>query len=232
MRLVHRPGVPAFTVDEANLPHACAGTTAPAANKAGTVGINLNDPNFKYPQSMVASAGFDRVLPFNIIASVEGLYRHAINGVRIRDLNLIGPRMVGGSIYTDKNGRVLYADTISAAGAITNVKQRYVTAVNGTAFSEGAIFVTNQSKDYNYSLTGQLKKRFSSGLQANFAYTYNRAYDIQSFTSDRAISNWRNGREFSGTETTPSTSCSSAATASSRTARTRCPGCGARRRPK
>ena len=155
-------GVPAFTVDEANLPHACAGTTAPAANKAGTVGINLNDPNFKYPQSMVASGGFDRVLPFNIIASVEGLYRHAINGVRIRDLNLVGPRMVGGSIYTDKNGRVLYADTISAAGAITNVKQRYVTAVNGTAFSEGAIFVTNQSKDYNYSLTGQLKKRFSS----------------------------------------------------------------------
>ena len=106
--------------------------------------------------------------------------------------------MVGGSIYTDKNGRVLYADTISAAGAITNIKQRYVTAVNGTAFSEGAILVTNQSKDYNYSLTGQLKKRFSAGLQANFAYTYNRAYDIQSFTSDRAISNWRNGREFSG----------------------------------
>ena len=75
---------------------------------------------------------------------------------------------------------MLYADTISAAGAITNVKQRYVTAVNGTAFSEGAILVTNQSKDYNYSLTGQLKKRFSSGLEANFAYTYNRAYDIQS----------------------------------------------------
>jgi hypothetical protein len=75
-----------------------------------------------------------------------------------------------------------------------------LTAVNGTAFSEGAIFVTNQSKDYNYSLTGQLKKRFSAGLSANFAYTYNRAYDIQSFTSDRAISNWRNGREFSGTE--------------------------------
>ena len=76
-----------------------------------------------------------------------------------------------------------------------------MTAVNGTAFSEGAILVTNQSKDYNYWLrTGQLKKRVSAGLQANFAYTYNRAYDIQSFTSDRAISNWRNGREFSGTE--------------------------------
>jgi hypothetical protein len=95
---------------------------------------------------------------------------------------------------------VLYADTIAANGSITNIKQRAVTSVNGTAFNEGAIYLTNQSKDFNYTLTGQLKKRFSSGLALNAAYTYNRAYDIQSFTSDRAISNWRNGREFSGTE--------------------------------
>src|SRR5439155_5670162 len=53
----------------------------------------------------------------------------------------------------------------------------------------------------NWTATGQLKKRFSSGLALTGAYTYNRAYDVQSLTSDRAISNWRNGREFSGLET-------------------------------
>ncbi len=193
-------GVPAFTIDTQNLPKACAGSAPPAPNRAGTVGVNLNDPNFKYPQSAVGSVGFDRVLPFNVIATVEGMYRHAINGIRIRDLNLLGPRMVNGQIYTDKNGRILYADTIAANGAVTNIRQRAIISVNGTAFNEGAIFLTNQSKDYNWTASGQLKKRFSNGLALNTAYTYNRAYDVQSLTSDRAISNWRNGREYSGLE--------------------------------
>jgi hypothetical protein len=192
--------VPTFTIDVNNLPKACAGQQPPAPNRAGTAGINLNDPNFKYPQSLVASAGFDRRLPFNTIATVEWMYRHAINGIRIRNLNLLGPRMVNGQIYTDKNGRVLYADTISASGAVTDIRQRAIISVNGTNFTEDAIFLTNQSKDYNWTLTGQLKKRFSNFLSVTGAYTYNRAYDVQSLTSDRAISNWRNGREYSGRE--------------------------------
>jgi hypothetical protein len=192
--------VPSFTIDVNNLPRACANQQPPAPNRAGTGGINLNDPNFKYPQSLVASAGFDRRLPFNTIATVEWMYRHAINGIRIRDINLLGPRMVNGQVYTDKNGRILYADTIAANGAVTNIRQRAIVNVNGTAFSEGAIFLTNQSKDYNWTATGQLKKRFSNYLSLTGAYTYNRAYDVQSLTSDRAISNWRNGREYSGRE--------------------------------
>jgi hypothetical protein len=108
--------------------------------------------------------------------------------------------MVNGQIYTDKNVRVLYADTISASGAVTDIRQRAIISVNGTNFTEDAIFLTNQSKDYNWTLTGQLKKRFSNFLSVTGAYTYNRAYDVQSLTSDRAISNWRNGREYSGRE--------------------------------
>jgi hypothetical protein len=45
------------------------------------------------------------------------------------------------------------------------------------------------------------RRTFAKGLDLTFAYTYNRAYDIQSLTSDRAISNWRFGREYSGAET-------------------------------
>ena len=192
--------VPAFTIDESNLPHSCLGQNPPANGQAGTVGINLTDPNFKYPQSFVSSAGFDHLLPFGFIGTVEGLYRHAINGVRIVDKNLLGPRMVNGQVYTDRNGRVLYADTISATGAVTNAKQRAITAVNGTNFTEGAMYLTNQSKDFNWTLTGQLKKNFTRAFSATAAYTYNRAYDVQSLTSDRAISNWRNGREYSTQE--------------------------------
>ena len=192
--------VPTFTVNEAQMPKACAGQNPPTPGSAGTAGINLTDPNFKYPQSLVASLGGDRALLYGIVGTVEALYRHAVNGVFIRNLNMLHPRIVNGQVYTDRNGRVLYADTISATGAVTDINQRAVTSYNGVNFTEDAIEVTNQSKDYNYSLTGQLRKTFAKGLDLTFAYTYNRAFDIQSLTSDRAISNWRFGREYSGQE--------------------------------
>ncbi|HEY0303978.1 MAG TPA: TonB-dependent receptor, partial [Longimicrobiales bacterium] len=139
--------VPTFTLDVNNLPTACAGAQPPAAGQAGTVGVNTTDPDFKYPQFFGISGGFDRRLPFNTVLTVEGLYRKAINGVLVRDLNLRGPRMVGGVAYTDVNGRVLYADTISATGSVTNNNQRWITSLRGVGFTEGVIDVTNQSED-------------------------------------------------------------------------------------
>ena len=191
--------IPAFTVDENALPKSCAGQAAPAPGSAGTAGINLTDPNFKYPQSLTTSFGVDRQLPFGFVGTFEALYRKAINGVWVKDLNLLGPRIVNNQVYTDRYGRVLYADTINAAGVPTN-NRRVLTTIgyNNVSFSEGAIYVTNESKDYNYTLTGQLRKTFAAGLDATVAYTYNRAYDVQSLTSDRAISNFRNGREVAG----------------------------------
>ncbi len=196
---------PAFTVDITKLPHACAGQAAPAPGAAGTAGVNHTDPNFRYPQSFTASLGLDRQLPFAAVLTLEGVYRHAINGVLIRDLNIKGPRLVGGVPYTDRNGRVLYADTMTNGTSggnptvfVANDSQRVVTRLNGVSFSEGLIDVTNQSKDYNYSLSAQLRKRFSDALDATVAYTYMHSVDVQSLTSDRAISNWRNGRTVSG----------------------------------
>lgn len=188
---------PAFTLDVTKLPKACQGQPVPGPLQAGTAGINVTDPNFKYPQYFGLSGGFDRQLPYAMVLTVEGLYRRAINGVLIRDLNLKGPRMVSGAPYTDRYGYVLYADTISATGAVTNVNQRYITTVRNVAFSEGIIQVTNQSKDYNWSLSAQLNKRFSQSLEGTVAYTRMMSKDVQSLTSDRAISNWRNGRQLS-----------------------------------
>ena len=115
--------------------------------------------------------------------------------------------MVNGAPYTDVNGRVLYADSISATNAAiisaTNSQTRVITRFNNVNFDEGAIFLTNQSKAYNYSLTGQLRKRFGGSLEASTAYTYVRSKDVQSLTSDRAVSNFRNGRTFAGLESEP-----------------------------
>jgi hypothetical protein len=74
---------------------------------------------------------------------------------------------------------------------------------NKVIFNEGIIQLTNSKGGYNYTLTGQLRKRFSRAFEASAAYAHNQAKDVQSLTSDRAISNWRNGRQFAGVEYDP-----------------------------
>ncbi|MCX5756265.1 MAG: TonB-dependent receptor [Gemmatimonadetes bacterium] len=201
---------PAFTIDVTKLPKSCAGQPEPAPGLAGTTVINATDPNFKYPQYAVGSLGFDRQLPFNTTFTFEALYRKAINGVMIVDANLKGPRTVNGKPYTDLNGRTLYADTISATGAVTNSGQKVINFIGSpaVAFSQGLYYVTNQRKDYNYTLTGQLKKKFDNDLEVTLAYTYMQSKDVQSLTSDRAVSNFQNGRNYEGLQTddTPTTS--------------------------
>lgn len=191
--------VPTFTVDVASLPKACQGQPAPLPGQAGTVGVNVTDPDFKYPQYFGVSAGFDRQLPSNTVLTVEAMYRKAINGVLVRDADIKGPRLVGGQPYTDRDGRVLYADTINANGSVpfsrTFLDQRYLDSLRHVGFNEGIIQVTNQSKDFNYSISAQLNRRFSDRFEATLAYTYMKSEDVQSLTSDRAISNWRNGRQ-------------------------------------
>jgi hypothetical protein len=201
-------GVPAFSTDVASLPRNCAGQPAPTPGNAGTIGVNLNDPNFKYPQNFTTTFGVDHWLPWNVLGTFEVLYRKEINALYVRDANLRGPRMVGGSPYRDVNGRILYADTVSATGAITNTNQKYVLATgpvagSQTTFSEGAILLSNAKAGYNYSVTSSLKKRFSRAFELTTAYTFMQAKDVQSLTSDRAISNWRFGRQHAGLEFDP-----------------------------
>jgi len=193
---------PDFVTDVNALPRSCRGQAAPAPGQAGTAGINVTDPDFKNPQNFTTSLGFDRQLPYDFIFTFEGLYRKAINGILVRDLNLRGPKLVGGEPYRDRNGRILYADTIVGT-TVTNSNQRVITSI-GTppvSFTEGVIQVTNQSKDYSYSLSAQLRRSFGQALDVSAGYTYMRSYDLQSLTSDRAISNWRNGAQFAGLET-------------------------------
>jgi outer membrane receptor protein involved in Fe transport len=196
---------PVFTTDESAMPKSCAGQTAPVPGAAGTIGVNVTDPNFKYPQNFTTSFGFDHTLPGGVVGTFEALYRHDIHGLYVRDLNLIGPRVVNGQPYTDVNGRILYADTVLASGSVQNANQKRILSLGTPSvnFSEGAIMVTNSNAGYNYTLTGQLSKRFSRAFQATAAYTYQQSRDVQSLTSDRAISNWRFGRQFSGLENDP-----------------------------
>jgi hypothetical protein len=151
----------------------------------GVVGpVNLLDEKLRYPQVLRTSLAFDRLLSGGVVATVEGLYTRGLNNFFYINRNLIGPRGV------DRNGRVIYGDTIRSTG-VSNP------ALVSTRFNE-VIDATNQSSDYSYSITGQLRKRFTDAVEFQGAYTYGRAYDVQSLIATRAISNWRFGRSLSG----------------------------------
>lgn len=168
------------------------------ANGQGTkpVGdVSFLDKNIKFPQPVRANLAFDRVLPYNLVGTVEGLYSKTMNQLFFFSRNL------GSVVATDAYGRQMYG-TLSAGttgGVPTVGRPALVTANGGTARFSSAVDVKNQNKDYAYSITAQLRKRYSNGWEALVGYNYGHAYDVQSFTSSTHISNYQFGRTL-GTE--------------------------------
>jgi hypothetical protein len=151
--------------------------------------VNLIAEDFKYPQQLKFNLGVDQELPFGVTATLEGIYSKGLNNVVFRDLNLqqtnedfSGNSNPGETIY----GRPLYGEVVlnsffGNAGERPNLVSEEFT---------NAILLDNTDKGYNYSITGELQKQFSSGLGFNLSYTRNRAENVNNGTSSRAISNW------------------------------------------
>ncbi|HEU4681320.1 MAG TPA: carboxypeptidase regulatory-like domain-containing protein [Gemmatimonadales bacterium] len=185
---------PAFSPDPDNPPISCASgeTVAPGGN-LGEVDLVAGDT--KFPQVFRANLAYDRRLPYGLVASVEGLYSKDINQFFIVNRNLLAPAR------TDATGRVIYPGTVNANGTLSplyfDVSTRLM-PLYGPSFSGGVYELRNTDAGYSWSLTGQLRKEFGQQLQASVGYTYSEAYDVQSFTSSRAISNWRFSRMLTG----------------------------------
>ena len=161
-----------------------AALTGPAAGAA----VATIDPNFRYPKYLKGSLGYDRRLPWGVIATVEGLYTRAQDNVFYQNLALRGPdTTTTGDLVLDRNGRVLYGRLL-ATGATPNTRGQRTQVLD----------VTNASGDYTYSLTTQLQKSFSDNFEGSAAYTFMRARDIVSTTSSTQGSNFRYQRSVSG----------------------------------
>jgi hypothetical protein len=174
---------PVFNVDP-TIYNTCA--NGQGAKPIGDVSFLDND--LKFPQPMRANVAYDRVLPYNLVASVEALYSKTLNQLFFVNRNLAAPRAT-----TGQGGRQMYG-VVATTGLATTDRPALVLANGGTARFSTAIDVENQNKDYAYNLTAQLRKRYSNGWEALVAYNYGRAYDVQSFTSSTHISNWSFGR--------------------------------------
>jgi hypothetical protein len=171
--------VPRFTTSSAaSPPSACAN----GATAATTGDIALLSSDLRFPQFARASLAYDHRFGHAWIASVEAMYTRAMSTFFYTNLALAGSQGL------DRNGRVVYG-TIATTGEATPV-------LSGPR--RNVIDVQNAGKDYSYSLTAALNRRFTNWFEAHASYTYAQARDIQSLTSSVATSNWRFGRAISG----------------------------------
>jgi hypothetical protein len=183
----NRAEAPVLTAQSAQTPPtACTnGRTAAASGE-----INLLDPDLKFPQNLRTTLGFDRRIGDDWTVTVEGLHTRGVEGLFYRNIALLGvatgnTRQGQTGIIRDRYGRVIYGaapgSPDTAAGGRTQIFD-----------------VTNQSKDHAYNLTVGAQRRFVNNYSGSLHYTYGRAWDVQSFTSSTAFSQYRFGRVWGG----------------------------------
>lgn len=159
-------------------PTECAnGLTAAAGGE-----IDLISKNFRYPQDLKTSLGYDRALGQNWTWRVEGLYSHAIYNPWYQNAAL------GAPIGTNIHGLPVYGDENGVPTSLVNANRTTV------------IQIQNENKSYAYQITSGFLKQFSAHFQGELFYTYSQARDVMSLTSSTALSNYRfsdvaNGRE-------------------------------------
>ncbi|MCR4339059.1 MAG: carboxypeptidase regulatory-like domain-containing protein [Gemmatimonadaceae bacterium] len=167
---VRRP--PAFTnANIANPPTLCGGGQTAALGGE----INVIDPDLKYPQNLRATIGYDRRMFGNWVTTLEGMYTRGVNGLFYENFALAGPQGV------NLEGRTVYGLT----PGIPVLKPGGRSQIYA---------VSNQSKDWAYSLTGGIQRRYFNNFEGTLFYTYTRAYDVMSFTSSTSFSQLRYGR--------------------------------------
>jgi len=151
-----------FSTSTTNPPAPIGGGTAVAPE------IDLTDKNFETPSSWRNSLAVDQKLPFNLIATVEGLYTKSIEAVTETNLNLkpqIGIR--------PEDGRPIFG------------------GFAGDPHFGSIILLKNTHRGYSYNLTAQLERPDpGDGWYSKLAYTYGQAFDVNPTTSSQASSNF------------------------------------------
>jgi hypothetical protein len=176
-------GVPTFTANPGAQPTDCAGGTGTPAAPTNQGEIDYFDPNTKYPQNLRFAAGVDRRLPFGIVLSADFQYTKDINGWYIQDANLV-------SQGKDGDGREVYG-TFDATTFTGSTPKRPVTQRVDPTNLGSAVLINNRNGGHTYSATLQLTKQLGQIFTLSAGYTFSRSYDMISFTSSQAFSNFQ-----------------------------------------
>jgi hypothetical protein len=133
---------------------------APIATRKGSTlqtsfDLNAMDPDFKWPQVWTTDLGVDQQLPWGLLGTLELIYGKDINGVVVRNADLVAP------VRTLVDGRPYY-------GGFGNNELN----PDGAA---GIYVLDNTSDGYSFNVTTQLRKTFSPDADASFGYSFTKA---------------------------------------------------------
>ena len=152
--------VPRFTPILADQPTSCGSGPAPATLLGG---VNVFEPDFRFPRYFKVSLGIDHRLPWEVVASADMLYTRGVNQFYLDDLNLQGPA----GAASGEGGRILYG-TIDEDGTAHPNRP-------SDAFGQ-VIQIRNARGDRTLALSAQLQKQFKGG-EVRLGYTHTSARD-------------------------------------------------------
>ena len=174
--------VPGVNLDPGFQPNACAN-----GKPFSSGGVDLLDRRLRMAETFRASIALDRELPWDVVATGEAMYTRNRSDFLLVNMNLRGPRGF------DRHGRVMYG-TLGEFGARPDL-------VVPDTLPE-VIDLRNHSRNYSWSLTGQLTKPFSNRLEGRASYTYSVMRDVQSLTDNPAgnavTPHWAGARAIAG----------------------------------
>lgn len=135
--------------------------------------ITLLDKNLENPTVWKTSLAVDAVLPGDIKASVEGVYKKDLVAVTLSNIGLMAPTSlisVPDIAARPYYGNGYYDSQITNAYLINNIKD---------------------NTGHYYSVTAKLEKTFNFGLSASASYTYSNAKAINDGVGDQPGSAWK-----------------------------------------
>jgi len=131
--------------------------------------IDMVDPNLKMPQLLRFDAAVDRVLPYNLIGTLEFLYGKTLNDMTYQLVNLKPQPQV--RVNTYEADRPVFGGYNSGNGNFYQM-----------------LYLKNTTSGYQYNFVAQIQRNVARGISVNASYTLGRALDVNSVSSSQANS--------------------------------------------
>ncbi|MCX2574194.1 TonB-dependent receptor [Pedobacter sandarakinus] len=141
--------------------------TKPAAGTSIPGTISVMSPDLKFPQTWKSSLAIDAKLPWGVVGTLEGIYGRDLRVAVAKNVNLVDPTNLAISGYPDN--RPLFPSSVSGR-QVVDINAAGIPTANGTG-TLNVTEMTNAKGGYNWQVTAQLTKQFTSGMSAMIAYT-------------------------------------------------------------
>ncbi|MEM7548856.1 MAG: TonB-dependent receptor [Bacteroidota bacterium] len=143
--------------------------------ETGFFNFNVTAPDFNFPQVWKSNLGVDKVLPGNIISSLDINYSQDVNSVLVRNLGIGTPTQ---SLNTSFDQRPVYG---------FSGEDRVFFDADGDGSPEpgiNAFVFDNEDRGYQFNVSTQFQKGFENGIYATFGYNYNLSRDLSSIPAE------------------------------------------------